>query len=137
MLYHAGHDVGRFISLEKLIADSKETYYESLGKSTAGWEKGEHDIWPWIKYFLGVLAAAYKEFEARVGDVVSGRGAKRARIHQFIRSRVSDDFTFEELSRALPDISAVHIRKELKKLRDAGAVEVAWPRSQAVETPAN
>jgi len=127
MLYQAGHDVGRFVSLEKLIADSKETYYESLRKSTAGWEKGAHDIWPWINYFLGILTAAYKELEERVGDVASGRGSKRARIHQLIRSNVSDEFTFEELSRALPDISAVHIRKEIRKLRDQGAVESPGP----------
>jgi Fic family protein len=123
MLYQASHDVGRFISLEKLIADSKETYYESLRKSTAGWDKGEHDIWPWVNYFLGLLTAAYKEFEERVGNVASGRGSKRARIHQFIRSRVSDEFTFEDLSHALPDISAVHIRQEMRKLHKAGAVE--------------
>ena len=115
--------MGRFISLEKVIEDSKETYYESLRRSTAGWGKGEHDIWPWINYFLGVLQAAYKEFEDRVGEVASGRGSKRARIHQFIRSRVSDEFTFEEVSNALPDISAVHIRQEMRKLHRAGAVQ--------------
>jgi hypothetical protein len=58
-----------------------------------------------------------------IGDVASGRGSKRARIHQFIRSRVSDEFTFEEVSHALPDISAVHIRQEMCKLDRAGAVE--------------
>lgn len=137
MLYQAGHDVGRFISLERLIADSKETYYESLRKSTVGWDKGEHDIWPWIDYFLGILTAAYREFEDGAGNVATGRGAKRARIHQFIRSRVSDEFTFEELSRALPDISAVYIRKEVRKLRDEGVVESPgysgkkWRRLQA------
>jgi Fic family protein len=123
VLYQADHDVGRFISLERLIEDSKETYYESLRKSTADWERGEHDIWPWINYFLGILQAAYRQFEERIGDVASGRGAKRARIHQFIRSRASDEFTFEEVSHALPDISAVHIRQEMRKLHKAGAVQ--------------
>jgi len=127
MLYHAGHDVGRFISLEKLIADSKESYYESLGNSTGGWAEGEHDIWPWMEFFLGILAAAYKELESRAGDVATGRGAKKARIRQFIRARTSDDFTFEDLTRAMPDISAVHIRKELKKLREAGVVRSPGP----------
>jgi Fic family protein len=122
LLYHAGHEVGRFISLEKLIEESKETYYESLQKSTAGWAGGGHDIWPWLNYFLGILNAAYKEFESRVGDLASGRGSKAERVKQFVRSRASDVFTFNEIERALPDVSSVHIRGELRKLRDAEIV---------------
>lgn len=127
LLYHAGHEVGRFISLEKLIAETRESYYDSLQASTSGWNRGEHDIWPWLNYFLGVLNAAYKEFESRVGHVATGRGAKKERVLQFLRSRTSDAFTFEELQRALPDISAGHIRNQLRALRDSGAVESPGP----------
>jgi Fic family protein len=123
LLYHCGHEVGRFISLEKLVEESKETYYESLERSTADWDKGEHDIWPWLNYFLGILNAAYAEFEARAGDLMSGRGSKALRIKQYVRSSTSDVFTFEGVQQALPDISADHIRSELRKLRDAGVVE--------------
>jgi Fic family protein len=123
LLYHCGHEVGRFISLEKLIEESKETYYESLERSTAGWDQGEHDIWPWLNYFLGILNGAYTEFETRAGQLMSGRGSKAMRIKLYVRSNASDVFTFDELQRALPDISADHIRSELRKLRDAGAVE--------------
>lgn len=123
LLYHCGHEVGRFISLEKLVEDSKDTYYESLGKSTEGWDRGEHDIWPWLNYFLGVVNAAYTEFEARAGDLMSGRGSKAMRIKLYVRSSASDVFTFEEVQQALPDISADHIRAELRKLRDAGVVQ--------------
>jgi Fic family protein len=123
LLYHCGHEVGRFISLEKLVEESKETYYESLEKSTGAWDRGEHDIWPWLNYFLGVLNAAYGEFEARAGDLMSGRGSKALRIKQYVRSNTSDVFTFDEVQQALPDISADHIRAEMRKLRDAGVVE--------------
>lgn len=123
LLYHSGHEVGRFISLEKLVEESKETYYESLERSTRAWDRGEHDIWPWLKYVLGVLNAAYTEFEARAGDLMSGRGSKALRIKQFVRSNISAVFTFDEVQQALPDISADHIRSELRKLRDAGVVE--------------
>lgn len=123
LLYHCGHEVGRFISLEKLIEESKETYYESLEKSTPNWDRGEHDIWPWLNYFLGILNAAYGEFEARAGDLMRGRGSKAMRIKLYVRSSTSDVFTFEEVQKALPDISADHIRSELRKLRDAGVVE--------------
>jgi Fic family protein len=57
LLYHSGHEIGRFISLEKLVEESKETYDESLERSTEGWDKGEHDLWPWLNYFLGILNA--------------------------------------------------------------------------------
>lgn len=123
LLYQCGHEVGRFISLEKLVEESKETYYESLEKSTAGWDRGEHDIWPWLNYFLGIVNAAYAEFEARAGELMSGRGSKAMRIKLHVRSNASDVFTFEEVQKALPDISADHIRSELRKLRDAGVVE--------------
>jgi len=122
LLYHCGHEVGRFISLEKLVEESKETYYESLEKSTAGWDKGKHDIWPWLNYFLGILNAAYKEFEARAGELMGGRGSKAMRIKLFVRSRASDVFTFDEVRQALPDVSSDHIRAELRKLRDAGLI---------------
>jgi Fic family protein len=123
LLYHAGHEIGRFISLEKLIEESKETYYESLERSTAGWDKSEHDLWPWLNYFLGILNAAYKEFETRAGELTRGRGSKAMRIKQFVQSRTSAAFTFDDVQRALPDVSADHIRTELRKLRDAGIVE--------------
>ncbi len=123
ILYHCGHEVGRFISLEKLVEESKETYYESLEKSTTDWDRGKHDIWPWLNYFLGIVNAAYTEFEARAGDMMSGRGSKAMRIKLYVRSSASDVFTFDEVQQALPDISADHIRSELRKLRDAGVVE--------------
>lgn len=123
LLYHAGHEIGRFISLEKLVEESKETYYSSLQRSTAGWDRGEHDLWPWLNYFLGILNAAYGEFEARAGEMTSGRGSKAMRIRRFVQSRAPDVFTFEDVQRALPDVSADHIRTELRKLRDAGTVE--------------
>jgi hypothetical protein len=71
----------------------------------------------------GVLNAAYAEFEARAGDLMSGRGSKALRIKQYVRSNTSEVFTFDEVQQALPDISADHIRSEMRKLRDAGVVE--------------
>ena len=123
LLYQCGHEVGRFISLEKLVEESKETYYESLERSTTGWDQGQHDIWPWLNYFLGIIIAAYGEFEARAGDLMSGRGSKGLRIKQFVRASVSDVFTFDEVQQALPDISSDHVRAVLRKLRDEGIVE--------------
>jgi Fic family protein len=127
LLYQAGHEVGRFISLEKLVEESKETYYESLERSTAGWKEGNHDIWPWLNYFLAILNGAYNEFESRAGSLTGSRGSKGQRVRQFVRSRPSTAFTFADVQKALPDIGPDHIRGELRKLRDAGAVESPGP----------
>jgi Fic family protein len=62
-LYHQGHRVGRYISLERIIEQTKESYYETLQSSSVGWQEGSHDIMPWFHYFLTTIHAAYREFE--------------------------------------------------------------------------
>ena len=122
LLYQAGYDVGRFISLERIVNDSRETYYDALQAAGHGWHEDRHDITPWLRYFLGVIAAAYGEFESRVGSV-SGRGAKSAAIRQFIRSSISDEFTVAEVRRAAAGASDSYINKTLARLRDEGVIE--------------
>jgi Fic family protein len=122
LLYHAGFEVGRFSSLEKLIDDSRETYYDSLQRSTVDWHEGGHDIWPWTSYFLGVMNAAYEAFETRTG-AVSGRGAKKALVKQFIRGSVKDSFSIADIRQAAPGVSDPTIRLVLAELRDVGAIE--------------
>ena len=65
-LYHLGHNVGRYISLERIIEQNKESYYEVLQTSSVGWQDGSHDIMPWFHYFLSTIHTAYREFEERV-----------------------------------------------------------------------
>ncbi len=64
-LYHLGHNVGRYISLERIIEQNKESYYEALQTSSLGWHDGSHDIMPWFHYFLSAIHIAYREFEQR------------------------------------------------------------------------
>ncbi|MEW6325032.1 MAG: Fic family protein [Nitrospirota bacterium] len=61
--YHLGYEVGRYISLERLIEQNKERYYETLEQSSHRWHDGQHDPWPYINYLLFILKEAYKEFE--------------------------------------------------------------------------
>jgi Fic family protein len=122
LLYIAGHDVGRYISLEKLIDDSKETYYEALRSSTRGWHEGTHDLAPWTSYFFGVLLAAYREFESRTG-VLAGRGSKRKLIETFIDSLMVDEFTIADVREAAPGISDGYINRVLGDLQNQGRIE--------------
>jgi Fic family protein len=122
LLYQVGYDVGRFISLERLIDNTRETYYEALQAAGYGWHDDEHDIRPWLNYFLGILTAAYHEFEGRVGTV-SGRGSKREAIVQFIRLSTVANFTVADVRRAVPTVSQSYINKILTKLRKEGVIE--------------
>ncbi len=122
LLYLGGHDVGRFISVEKVIEASKETYYGALAKSTVGWHDDEHDLMPWASYFLGVLAAVYDEFESRT-EVATSRGNKRVLVESFVRSSLSPRFTVGDVRDAAPGVSDVYIRRVLNDLKKEGAIE--------------
>jgi Fic family protein len=123
LLYQRGYEVGRYISLEQLIAETKETYYEALASSTVGWHDEQHDILPWLRYFVGILLGAYERFEERTAGAVGGRGAKTNAVKQFIRASASDEFSIDDIRRAAPVAGDALIRKVLHDLRDAGAVQ--------------
>ena len=120
--YHLGYEVGRFISLERVIEENKDRYYETLGQSSQGWHEGKHDPWPYINYVLFILKEAYKEFEERVGQIKSPRGAKTELIESAVRS-YDREFTVSDLERACPGTSRDMIRRVLRDLQKAGKVE--------------
>jgi Fic family protein len=140
-LYQSGYEVGRFISLERLIDDSRETYYDALRAAGHGWLEGEHDVGPWLRYFLGILNAAYRELEGQVATV-TGRGSKREAIGQFIRRSTAEQFTVADVRRAVPAASQSYINKTLTRLRDEGVIEpvgvgrsARWRRRNEAEPP--
>jgi len=116
LLYHAGYEVGRFISLERVIEESKETFYEALLQSSQRWHEGEHDLVPWWNYFLGILTAAYKEFEDRVGTLTTARGAKREMVIGAIQ-RLPEEFSFADLQRVCPGVSFATLKRALQDLK--------------------
>jgi hypothetical protein len=94
-----------------------------LGLSTRGWHEAKHDLRPWLSYFLGVLTAAYREFEPRAEAVTAGRSSKAGLVESFVHSNLSDAFTFADVKRASPGVSDDYIRQVLRELRDAGIIE--------------
>lgn len=116
LLYQAGYEVGRYIGLERIVEESKETYYDALLKSSKGWHEARHDLQPWWNYFLGMLTAAYKEFEARVGTITSARGAKREMVRQAV-DRLVGRFTIGDLQRACPGVSYPTLQRALADLK--------------------
>ncbi len=120
--YHLGYEVGRYISLERLIEQNKARYYETLEQSSQGWHEGKHDPWPYINYALFILKTAYREFAERVGDIKAPRGAKTDQILAGI-GRFAGEFTVSQLEQACPGISRDMIRRVLRAQQVADAIE--------------
>jgi len=120
LLYKAGYEVGRFISLERLVENTKESYYDTLYKSSQNWHQKQHDLLPWYSYFLGVvMLSAYREFEQRVGLVSLSKGAKTAMVLETI-GKLSGEFSIRDLQDKCPTVGIDLIRRILRQERDAG-----------------
>ena len=121
-LYHAGYDVGRFISLERIIQESHTSYYETLEASSQGWSEGKHDAMPWLEYFWGVLLRAYKEFEGRIGNLNQPGATKSQRVREAVERKVRP-FRIVDIERECPDVSRDSIRVVLRAMKREGRVE--------------
>lgn len=122
LLYHNGYEVGRYISLERVVEQSKGSYYDTLYVSSQGWHEEEHNIMPWTEYLLGTILAAYREFEGRFGRISTGAGSKTDMVLNAIEGMIAD-FSVADLERACPMVSQDMIRHLLAKLRKEGKVE--------------
>jgi len=120
--YHLGFEVGRYISIERIIEQNKDRYYETLEQSSHGWHEGKHDPWPYLSYLLYILKEAYRELEDRLGQVKVPRGEKSEAVMYAIH-RAEGDFSVADLQRECPGVSIDMIRHMLKRLRGNGELE--------------
>lgn len=121
LLYQFGYEVGRFISLERIFEESKESYYETLEKSSQGWHEGKHNLFPWLRYFWGVLIRAYGEFEERVGVIQTARGSKTEQVRSAVKRKIVP-FAISDIERECPGTSRDMIRLVLRDLHKEGAI---------------
>lgn len=121
-LYQHGYEVGRYVSLERLVEESKEDYYHVLRQSSQRWHDAKHDLLPWLNHFLAVIRRAYGEFEQRAGQLKAPRGAKTELLEQAL-TQIDGDFTLAELEKLCPGVSRELIRHRLKELKASGNVE--------------
>ncbi|MHB1128358.1 MAG: Fic family protein, partial [Bacillota bacterium] len=126
LLYQSGFEVGRFISLERIIEDSKETYYETLHTSSQGWHERQHNPIPWLDYSLGILIAAFKELESRVNIVENQKGSKAAIVKDTIL-HFRGDFTMQDIEHACPNVSRPTINRVLEQLKGEGLINCVVP----------
>ena len=121
ILYRSGYIVGKYISLEKLIADHKESYYEALQDSDAGWHEEENDYLPFARYMLGVIIAAYRDFSERLEILITKGLSKPDRVKEMIRNS-SRKMTKAEIMAQCPDVSQRTVQRALESFLASGEV---------------
>ncbi len=123
LLYRSGYLVGQYISIEKAIADTKESYYDALQKADLGWHDGKNDPKPFIKYMLGVILSCYREFEKRV-KIVNDSGTKST-SYDIVKAYALDKigkFSKQEVLAGCPRLGSSSVESALKKLVDDGTL---------------
>lgn len=121
LLADAGYAVGRYVSLEQLVAESADDYYSSLLASTHAWHENEHDPWPWLSYFITMLAAAYDRFEQGTSSA-RAPGTKQERVRDYVLRHAPEFFRTADIRTAVTGVSDPTIRLVLDALRDEGRI---------------
>ncbi len=120
--YHQGLEVGRYVSVEKLIEENKARYYETLEQSSQGWHEGKHDPWFYIQHVLYLFKSASTEFERRLIDTAPPRGEKTDMIIRIV-DQFDEPFRVSDIVRLAAGVSIDTIRLVLKSLKNKGQVE--------------
>ena len=120
-LYHHGYEVGRYISLERLIEESQEDYYESLHRSSGRWHQCQHALTPWFNFILAIIRRAYSELSDLAGNAEARRGTKAELVLAAIRA-YPGEFRLIDLQRDCPTVGRDWIRTILANLKKSGDV---------------
>ena len=118
LLYRNGFYVGKYISLEAKIAKNKDLYYDALGASQIGWHDGNDDPVPFIKYLLGTILAAYRDFEDRFALVETKRSALDT-VRLAAQNKIGS-FTKQDIRELCPSLSLSSVEGALRKLVESG-----------------
>ena len=123
--------VGKYISLETLIEQSKDSYYDVLYDSSVNWHENKSDYSPFIRYYLGVLQKAYHEFEERITHLQYKGLSKPERVKAVIERKIGK-ITKREIMESCPDISVITVERTLTKLvKDGYIIKIGGGRSAA------
>jgi Fic family protein len=120
--YQHGYEVGRYISHERIVEQTKEDYYEVLKTSSTGWHENRHDILPWFNYLLSVWRMAYRELEARANLQQPKRGSKTNLVEYALQNLVGT-FGIAEVERLCPNVGRDTIRLVMNRWREEGRLE--------------
>ena len=121
LLYRCGYVVGRYISIESKIEKTKSKYYDVLEQSDHEWLEGKNDSTPFIKYILGIVLSAYRDFENRV-NLMDEKLPAIEQVRKAIGEKIGK-FTKSEIMELVPSIGKASVENALKKLIEEGVVE--------------
>lgn len=110
-----------YISIEKLISDSKETYYEALQASSYAWHEGQNDHLPFVRYMLGIIIAAYRDLGDRISLISEKNISKPECVREMIKNNIGP-ITKTEILNNIPDISQVTVQRALADLLEKGEI---------------
>ncbi len=122
LLYQEGYLVGKYISIEMIIENTKEEYYETLKKSSEGWHEEENNHKPFIKYYLSILLKAYKDFSERI-ETVEIRGLNKSERVKDLFDKKVGKISKNDIAKIYPDISVTTIEKALSDLLKEGYIK--------------
>lgn len=120
LLYRAGYVVGKYVSLESKIEKTKESYYKALEKSDINWNREENDLTPFIKYILGTVLAAYRDFEQRV-ILVEDKSSAIDLVRNAVNNTIGK-FTKSDIMELVPSVGKTSVENSLKILSEEGVI---------------
>ena len=121
MLYRAGYDIGKYISIESFIEQNKEGYNKSLKESSERWDESENNYIPFIKYILEIIVDAYKEFDNKLEEIDKTKYSKPKRIEKLIKD-TNDEITKTDIMNKYKDISQITIQRTLAELLELNKI---------------
>ena len=121
LLYRNGFYVGKYISLEAKIAKNKDLYYAALRQAQEGWHEGTEDAVPFIKYLLGIILSAYRDFEDRFSLVEQKKPALET-VRQATLNKIGR-FSKQDIRELCPALSVSSIEGALRKLVASGELK--------------
>ena len=123
LLYRCGYKVGQYISIEKAIADTKETYYEVLKQADQNWYEGENDPKPFIRYMLGIILSCYREFESRI--TIAAKTGRKSTAYDIVKTYTENTlgkFSKQDVLIACPSLGSSSVESALKRLVEEGTI---------------
>jgi len=121
LMLRSGYMAAKYVSVDKIIEETRQDYYDALRQSSRGWHENAHDLKPYATYILGVVLKTYKEFAARLNGIVNERASKADRIRNVIAA-AQGAITKREIVEKCPDISVITVSVALKRLCDEGFI---------------
>ncbi|MBN1289129.1 MAG: Fic family protein [Actinobacteria bacterium] len=123
LLENSGFVVARYISLERLVEESRESYYQALYHSSVGWHESSHDIIPWLDFFLSIINRAYREFSDAVEAGNAGPG--KTELARMVILETDGQFSLSEIHAKLPGVSEQLVKRVLQQMKADGRLKLS------------